>query len=61
MGKGQPFCYILETSSFTMFIVEDEKTLVNDPLGSSNTLLVDGVTSCFNNVFYKSRSFIISN
>ena len=33
--------------SGTIFIAEDEKTLVKDPLESSNTLLVDGVTRRF--------------
>ena len=40
MGEGLVLV-TFETSSFTKFIAEDEKTLVNGPLGSSNTLLVD--------------------
>ena len=42
-----PFWYNFKTSSFTMFIAEDERTSVNSSLGSSNALLVNGATSGF--------------
>ena len=53
MGEGSVL-YTFETSSFTMFIAEDERTLVNSLLGSSNTLLVDGASSGFSNVLKSS-------
>ena len=49
MGEGLVLV-TFETSSFTKFIAEDEETLVNGPLESSNTLLVDsGFSSSLKN------------
>ena len=72
MGEGPVFgtASKLHIIHLTMFIAEDERALVNSPLGSSNALLVNGVTSGLKNFsiniqvtnfVYKSHGFIINN
>ena len=70
MGEGPVLGTALKLHIVHMFIAEDERAFVNGPLGSSNALLVNGVTSGLKyfstniqvtNFVYKSRSFIINN